>query len=246
MTAGFWIILAVGLIVLAIATLADLREAHQGALSLPEPDSEDLFNGRQPVSPSEAESAQPEETPEYITGEELAQLKPAPTRLNEDLSDAVEIEITLASSDFVNAYADKVFSAKASFSREENAGFKRPGKQDLCLVEGAQVLVCLEPISSFRELIGPVSKVSAAKSTLLIVAPSFAPEVTATLAANLLAEKAEIYAAIGEVAVLESFAELTSALGRSTEDLRAGSVGEAHLGWIDKVVLGQDRSWIVQ
>ena len=58
------------------------------------------------------------------------------------------------------------------------------------------MLVCADPIQTFRELLGTLEKLILSKSPLVIVAPAIAPEVLATLEVNAIRQTMRLLASV--------------------------------------------------
>lgn len=108
------------------------------------------------------------------------------------------------------------------------------------------VLVCAEPVESFRELLGLLEKLIMSRIPLVLVAPEFAAEVRSTLEVNQLQHTMSLLAIAADDDVRTRVVELTGAEALSRTDLQSGYVLMKHLGRCDTWVSSNKLSYVIK
>lgn len=98
------------------------------------------------------------------------------------------------------------------------------------------VLVCAEPVETFRELLSVLERLVMSRTPLVIVAPSLAPEVLATLEVNQIQQKMRLLAVTPKPTELPALATACGATMMERADLRAGYTPPDQLGHCERWV----------
>jgi hypothetical protein len=113
------------------------------------------------------------------------------------------------------------------------------------VLEHPAVLVCGDAISSFRELIGTLEKLILSKTPLVVVAPSIAPDVMATLEVNTIRRTMRLLAIICDGPCLRTVATSCHALTIDRSDRQSGYLGQDHLGHCERWVSTATSSHLI-
>ncbi len=114
------------------------------------------------------------------------------------------------------------------------------------LLDGPAVLVCADEIASIRELLPTLEKLMAAKRPLVVVAPSIAREVRATLEVNQIRRLLAVLAVeVVDEADRQRLAERSGATITTRSDRQAGYVLPSHLGRVDRWVSTKQESFLI-
>ena len=126
----------------------------------------------------------------------------------------------------------------SSFITDQTSGW--------AVLDDPAVLVCAAPVTSIRELLPVMERAAMSQRSLVIVAPSVAADVLATLEVNVIQRKVQLLAVSGaEPSLLGQLAERTGATVVQRSDLQAGYVPSEQLGHIDRWVSDQRRSFLL-
>lgn len=107
------------------------------------------------------------------------------------------------------------------------------------------VLVSTGPLSAMRELLPAVRQSRSVQRPIVVAAPSFDPDLLATMAANLLqGTVAFLPLTYSEVSTARQLASLTGAAPISIEDLRAGYLSGGPFGHCPVLVADRSESWV--
>ena len=96
------------------------------------------------------------------------------------------------------------------------------------------VLVCGDAIESFRELIGTLEELILSRTPLVIVAPSIASDVLATLEVNTIRQTARLLAVISDQKCRGTIAAACQAMIMDRSDRQSGYLGPDHLGHCER------------
>lgn len=113
------------------------------------------------------------------------------------------------------------------------------------VLEQPAVLVCADPIETFRELLGTLEKLILSKSPLVIVAPAIAPEVLATLEVNAIRQTMRLLAVIGKEAGLSTIAAACQATIIDRSDRQSGYLMPDQLGHCERWISTDRASYLV-
>jgi chaperonin GroEL (HSP60 family) len=114
------------------------------------------------------------------------------------------------------------------------------------VLDDPAVLVCAAPVTSMRELLPVMERAAMSRRSLVIAAPSIAPDVLATLEVNVIQQKVQVLAVSGaDASILGQLAERTGATIVERSDLQAGFLPSEHLGHIGRWVSDQRRSFLL-
>ncbi len=126
----------------------------------------------------------------------------------------------------------------SSFITDQTSGW--------AVLDDPAVLACAAPITSMRELLPVMERAAMSQRSLVIIAPSIAPDVLATLEVNVIQQKVKLLAVSGaDPSILGQLAERTGATIVERSDLQAGYLPSEHLGHISRWVSDQRRSFLL-
>ena len=127
--------------------------------------------------------------------------------------------------------------ASKSFATDAGSGW--------AVVDDPAVVVCARPVTSIRELLPLMERALLSQRALVVVAPSLAAEVLATLEVNAIQQKLRLLAVTSrDENTLNRIAELTGATILQRGDLQAGYVPSEQLGRCARWVSDQRQSWL--
>jgi hypothetical protein len=107
------------------------------------------------------------------------------------------------------------------------------------------VLVCGEPVETFRELLSLRERLVMRRTPLVIVAPGLAPEVLATLEVNQIQHKMSLLAVTPKAAELPALATACRATIMDRADLRSGYAPPDQLGRCERWVSTAKASHVI-
>ena len=107
------------------------------------------------------------------------------------------------------------------------------------------VLVCSERVQTVRELLPVLERLISAKEPLVIAAPAFTDEVSATLAVNKIRQTIPLLPIAATAEQLGAIAAATGAHQLVRSDLQAGYVPPEHLGRATRWVSSGKQSFIL-
>ena len=113
------------------------------------------------------------------------------------------------------------------------------------VLEQPAVLVCADPVQTFRELLGPLEKLILTKTPLVVVAPAIAPEVLATLEVNAIQRTMPLLAVICDEAQLSTIAAASQALLIDRSDRQSGYLAPDQLGHCERWISTAKSSHLV-
>jgi len=113
------------------------------------------------------------------------------------------------------------------------------------VLDHPRILVCAEPVESFREILTVCEKLIMTRTPLIIAAPSFAQTVLGTLGVNAIQHTMRLLAVSPHQCDLAQLSQLTGATALSRSDLQAGYVLPEHLGTCDRWVSSATKSFII-
>lgn len=115
-----------------------------------------------------------------------------------------------------------------------------------CVLREPLVLVCADAIERFRELLPALRQAKAAARALVIICPDAAPDVEATLRANMVQGKQScLLVLLADAGMRRALCSLTRADLIPADDLRAGFLPESSLGTCHTWVSDEDDSWVI-
>ena len=118
-----------------------------------------------------------------------------------------------------------------------SADFVTDPETGWAVLEDPVVLVCADEVESLRELLGLLERVLMSRTPLVVVAPSLAPEVQATLEVN------RIRGLLAVVAVLVPDAAERDALAREC-GAQPSERTDRQAGYLPSSVLGRCQRWV--
>jgi hypothetical protein len=153
-----------------------------------------------------------------------------------DLSDAERESITQQLGDSQTVTVDAGYASR-DFITDSNSGW--------AVLERPAVLVCGDPIETFRELLSPLEKLILSKTALVLVAPGIAPEVLATLEVNTIRQTMRLLAIICNEPAQRSIAAACHALIIDRSDRQSGYLGPDSLGHCERWVSTATSSHVI-
>jgi len=113
------------------------------------------------------------------------------------------------------------------------------------VLEQPAVLVCGDPIQTFRELLGALEKLILSKTPLVVVAPAIAREVLATLEVNAIRQTMRLLAVICNQACLTTVAAACQAMIIDRSDRQSGYLAPDQLGHCERWISSDTSSHLV-
>jgi hypothetical protein len=107
------------------------------------------------------------------------------------------------------------------------------------------VLVCADPVETIRELLGVLEQLNMSRTPLVIVAPSLAAEVLATLEVNQIQQTMQLLAVTPNATELSALATACGATIMDRADLRSGYTPPDHLGRCERWVSTAKSSHVI-
>jgi hypothetical protein len=107
------------------------------------------------------------------------------------------------------------------------------------------VLVCADPVETIRELLGVLEQLIMTRTPLVVVAPSLAPEVLATLEVNQIQQTMQLLAVTAGTTELSALATGSGATIMDRADLRSGYTPAEHLGRCERWVSTAKASHLI-
>ncbi|MGA4668741.1 hypothetical protein ACPCG0_02910 [Propionibacteriaceae bacterium Y1923] len=217
-TLGVVIIVVGGIIALAIAAFADWRSKQRIEAAMTQaPDR----------GPAMADAPVPEYVPEPAPDD-----RPRRHPLTEDE------QATLAE----DLAGDHTHTVSAVLADDRLATTSEPQR---AILRGPLVMVCPEGIGSLREVLDTLERASQQKSGIVLVAPSFDPEVLDVMSINVDRGIIEAIPLHADAEVCQQVAGLTGATGVPRADLQSGYLPHSVYGRALLVVAGLDETVLV-
>jgi hypothetical protein len=123
--------------------------------------------------------------------------------------------------------ADTTVTIRAGYASRD---FITDAPSSRAVLDDPLVAVCAGAVQSVRELLPVLERASRNHRSLVIVAESFAPEVTATLEVNAIQRTLPLVAVVAGVADVEAVARASRAMIIDTADRRSGYLAPDQLG----------------
>lgn len=213
---GFLIILAIGVVIMAIAALVDRRsrlrlEAAQRPDALPGADES---------------TAQPN----YVSADELH----------------ARAEPLIVLDDAARASLDASLTAPTTsrFELRLLAPVLATHEPERSILADASVVVSSDAVTNLREVL-PVLQRAAGRHALVLAAPGFDDATEQTIIANHLAGKLRIAVLVGNQEALTAFAEASGANVRTRIDLQADNVSDDACGTAIQLVATPEQTWLI-
>jgi hypothetical protein len=157
---------------------------------------------------------------------------PEPT----DLSDAERESISQQLAD------PRTVSVNAGYASRDFITDPRSG---WAVLERPAVLVCGDPIQTFRELLGPLEKSILSGTPLVVVAPAIAPEVLGTLEVNAIQQTMPLLAVVCNQSRLGTIAAACQAMIIDRSDRQSGHFVPEQLGHCERWISTEKSSHLV-
>ena len=131
-----------------------------------------------------------------------------------------------------------------------NAGYASPdfitdSTSAWAVLDRPSVLVCGDAIESFRELISPLEKLILSRTPLVVVAPSIASDVLATLEVNTIRQTMRLLAVSCDQKCCGTVAAARQAMIMDRSDRQSGSLGPEHLGHCERWISTATSSHLI-
>jgi hypothetical protein len=153
-----------------------------------------------------------------------------------DLSDAERQSVSQQLSDPSTVTIDAGYASR-DFITDSRSGW--------AVLDRPAVLVCGDPIQTFRELLGTLEKMILSRTPLIIVAPVIAPEVLATLEVNAIRQTMRLLAVICDEARISTIAAACQAMIIDRSDRQSGYLGPDQLGHCERWISTDTSSHLV-
>lgn len=216
---GLIVVIVVGLAAIIFGALWDRRRNKRRAAEMLAPPQRTIphFKPDAPV-------------PHYLSDLQ-ARRRPENAKAS-DLSDAERQSIT---EQLVDPHTVRIDAGYASrdFITDPSSGW--------AVLEKPAVLVCGDPIETFRELLGTLEKLILTRAPLVVVAPAIAPEVLATLGVNTIRQTMQLLAVICDDDRVSTIAAACQAMIIDRSDRQSGYLGPEQLGHCERWI-STDRS----
>jgi hypothetical protein len=155
-----------------------------------------------------------------------------PTDLSEAERQSISQQLGDPSTVTINAgYASR------DFITDSNSGW--------VVLDQPAVLVCGDPIETFRELLGTLEKLILTRTPLVVVAPAIAPEVLATLEVNAIRQTMRLLAVICDQARMSTIAAACQAKIIDRSDRQSGYLAVDQLGHCERWISTNTSSHLV-
>ena len=220
---GLIVLIVVGLAAIIFGALWDRRRNKRRAAEMLAPPPRDIPHFR-PNAPA----------PHYLSDLQ-ARRKPDDAE-STDLTDAERQSIKQQLAD------PHTTSVKAGYASRD---FITDATSGWAVLEHPAILVCRDPIGSFRELISTMEKLILSKTPLVVVAPSIAPEVLATLEVNTIRQTMRLLAIVCDEAALKSIAAACQAMIMDRSDRQSGYLPPEQLGHCERWISTATSSHLV-
>jgi hypothetical protein len=123
--------------------------------------------------------------------------------------------------------------------------FITDAKSGWAVLEQPAVLVCGDPIQTFRELLGALEKLILSKTPLVVVAPAITRDVLATLEVNAIRQTMRLLAVICNEACLNTVAATCQAMIIDRSDRQSGYLAPDQLGHCQRWISSETSSHLV-
>lgn len=220
---GLIVVIVVGLALIIYGALSDRYQNRQRATAMTAPPQRSIPRFK-PDAPA----------PHYLTDLQARRVPEdaEPTDLTEDERKTIAAEFSDPSTVTIKAgYASRDFVTDKTSS--------------WAVLELPAILVCGDPVSSFRELLGTLEKLILTKKPLVLAAPSIAPEVLATLEVNRIRQSMRVLALTTGADTLAKLADACHATVVSLQERQSGEIGEQHLGSCERWVSTASMSYVI-
>ena len=172
--------------------------------------------------------------PHYLS--DLQARRPPPDRRRTDLTPEERETITRQIADAQTVTVPVGYASK-DFVTDPASGW--------AVLDRPAVLVCAEPVETFRELLSVLERLVLSRTPLVIVAPSLAPDVLATLEVNQIQQKMSLLAITPKAADLPALATACGATIMDRADLRSGYATPDQLGRCERWVSTAKASHLI-
>ena len=153
-----------------------------------------------------------------------------------DLSDAERASITQQLADPRTVTVDTGYASRDFITDSSSAW---------TVLDRPAVLVCGDAIESFRELISTLEKLILSRTPLVVVAPSIASDVLATLEVNTIRQTARLLAVICDQKRRSTIAAACQAMIMDRSDRQSGYLGPDHLGHCERWISTATSSHLI-
>jgi hypothetical protein len=123
--------------------------------------------------------------------------------------------------------------------------FVTDSRSGWAVLDHPAVLVCGDPVETFRELLGSLEKLILSRTPLVVVAPAVAPDVLATLEVNAIRQTMRLLAVICDQAGLGAVAAACHAVIIDRNDRQSGYLGPDQLGRCERWISTATSSHLI-
>jgi hypothetical protein len=123
--------------------------------------------------------------------------------------------------------------------------FVTDSRSGWAVLDHPAVLVCGDPVETFRELLGSLEKLILSRTPLVVVAPAVAPDVLATLEVNAIRQTMRLLAVICDQAGLGAVAAACHAVIIDRNDRQSGYLGPDQLGHCERWISTATSSHLI-
>jgi hypothetical protein len=153
-----------------------------------------------------------------------------------DLSDAERASITQQLAD------PRTITVDAGYASRD---FITDSSSDWAVLDGPAVLVCGDAIESFRELISTLEKLILSRTPLVVVAPSIASDVLATLEVNTIRQTMRLLAVVCDQKCRGTIATTCQAMIIDRSDRQSGYLAPDQLGHCERWISTATSSHLI-
>lgn len=220
---GLIVLIVVGLVAIIFGALWDRRVNKRRAAEMLSPPKRTIPHFK-PDAPA----------PHYLS--DLQARRRPENAERTDLSDAERQSVSQQLTDPSTVTIDAGYASR-DFITDSRSGW--------AVLDRPAVLVCGDPIQTFRELLGTLEKMILGRTPLIIVAPAIAPEVLATLEVNAIRQTMRLLAVICDEARLSAIAAACQAMILDRSDRQSGYLGPDQLGHCERWISTDTSSHLV-
>jgi len=220
---GLIVLIIAGLAVIVLGALWDRRRNRQRAAEMLAPPARTIPQFH-PDAPA----------PHYLSD---LQARRRPEKAEStDLSDSERASITQQLADPRTVTVDTGYASR-DFVTDSSSAW--------AVLDRPAVLICGDAIESFRELIGTLEELILSRTPLVVVAPSIASDVLATLEVNTIRQTARLLAVICDQKCRGTIAAACQAMIMDRSDRQSGYLGPNHLGHCERWISTATSSHLI-
>jgi hypothetical protein len=220
---GLIVLIIAGLAAIVLGALWDRRRNKQRAVEMLAPPARTIPQFH-PDSPA----------PHYLS--DLQARRRPDEAESTDLSDTERTSITQQLADPHTVTIDAGYASR---------DFVTDSSSDWAVLDRPVVLVCGDAIESFRELISTLEKLILSRTPLVVLAPSIAADVLATLEVNTIRQTMRLLAVICDQKCRGTVAAACQTMIMDRSDRQSGYLGPDHLGHCERWISTATSSHVI-